>query len=675
MKRLIVLLPALLLILLPAPASAAPEMVGLQVAGPLWRADNIFVLYWAGNGEDVVGFRYRNIPWATDLVVAGARADNRLELRIPPPPDGQPLPHGEYLIEAWLWPPGLAGPPGPPSYTTLRYDPDAPGPPGVVAPPGWLDGRGTVPVKLEHPAVIPPSGIRGYAYSLSARPGDSPCFNPNRCGDWETDLPGGIGDDLLTLRQLPEGTDYLNVVAVSGTGVASSLQSIPIHVDASPPSIRFDGVPAGWVDHPVAVTAIGEDRFSGMVPAGPSGPLTALAIDGGPPTMALGGSVTTMVSGEGTHILFGWARDALGNASEPSAAAGRAVQIDQTPPRVAFATAQRPVDPELIEVAVSDPLSGASASRGSVEVRPVGSSQRFEALPTRATGAGLLARWNSDDYPPGSYEFRATGFDAAGNSARTERRADGSAMVLRNPIKVPTAIGSGFGGARLVWQHCHRIDGERRRCRREKLTDFESRPALRTVPYGRALHFGGILHTTTAVPLAGLPVELVETFAPGADSAQRRTMVTSGPRGRFDARLAPGPSRRVEAFFAGTGTLTRSAGRPVTMAVRAGVRFEASTRAARIGGEPVIFSGRLLAGEATIRRTGRPIQLEFRVPGGDWSEFRTVQTDRHGHFRYPYAFTDDDSRGIRFQFRAVSPEQADFPYRPAASAPVAVTGY
>lgn len=674
MRRLAAgLLAALVLALLPATASAEHEMVGLHVEGPVWRADNIFYLAWQGDPTDVVGYRFRNVPWAPEAVVAGARAEKRIWLQIPPRPDGQPLQRGEYLIEMWLWP-ATGGSPGPTAYATLRYDAEAPGPPEVVAPPGWLDGRGTVPVTLEHPTAIPISGIRGYAYSLSARPGESPCANPNRCGDWETDLPGGIGDDRLTLGQLPEGTDYLNVVAVSGTGVASPLRSVPINIDASAPSIRFAGIPGGWVDHPVAVTAIGEDRFSGMAAAGPSGPLTALKVDGGAATMALGGSVTATVSGEGTHLLSGWARDALGNAGLETAAT-QAVRIDETPPKVAFAAAQRPDDPELIEVKVADPRSGPSDERGSIEVRPAGTTQRFDSLPTRATAAGLQARWSSDDYPAGDYEFRATGFDSAGNSTREERRADGSPMVLRNPIKVPTAIGSGFGGAKLIWQHCHRVDGDRRRCRRESVSDFESRPALRTVPYGRPLRFGGVLRSTAGAPLAGLPVEIVETFAPGADVAQRRTTVTSRADGRFDARLSPGPSRRVEAFFAGTKTLTRSVGRSVTMAVRAGVRFEASTRAARIGGEPVIFSGRLLAGEATIRRTGRPIQLEFRVPGGEWGEFRTVQTDRHGRFRYPYAFTDDDSRNIRFQFRAVSPEQSDFPYRPAASAPVAVTGY
>jgi hypothetical protein len=669
------LLPLFLLACLPSTARGGePTLTDLHVEGPLWRADNVFAIDWTGIAVEQLNYRFLNVPWAPDPVHAGAKAETRTQLQIPLPPGGEPLPTGEYQLELWLSMHGKPSQRGPTSYLTLRYDVTPPPPPQASVTAAWVDGRGIVPVSIA-PAGAPPSGIGGYAVSLTAQPGQPPCLNPNRCSDAELDFRPGAGGGQLALGQLPEGVDYLNVVAVSGSGVASAPTSVAVHVDASAPSVSFAGIPGGWVDHPVAVTAIAEDRFSGMALAGPTGPLTAIAIDGGAPTTALGNAAAATVIGEGTHLVSGWARDGLGNGGDPAAAATAAVRIDETPPRLAFATAQRPEDPELIEVAIGDSLSGPSASRGSVAVRATDSSQRFVELPTRATASGLAARWNSDDFPPGTYEFRATGYDAAGNAARTERRADGAAMILRNPIKLPTAIDSGFGGAELIWQHCHRVDGDRRRCQREAVTEFESRPAVRTVPYGRALRFGGVLRSTAGAPLAGLPVEVVETFAPGTDVAQRRTTVTSRANGRFEARLVSGPSRRIEAFFAGTRTLTRSSGRSVTMAVRSGVRFRASTAAARIGGEPVVFFGRLFAGEATIPRTGRPIQIEFRLPGGPWSEFRTVQTDRHGRFRYPYAFTDDDSRGIRFQFRAVSPEQSDFPYRPSASPPVAVTGY
>ena len=674
MKRLAALLLSML-VLAALPPTAGADISGLHVDGPpgAWRASNVFHAQWTESNNAPVGYRFLNAPW--DSGVHWRSAYSELEIVIPTPPGEVEPPPREYIVEMWTWSDGVNKPPGPPYHLGLRFDASAPSPPQPTGPATWIDRHSQIPIAIDPPAQVPPSGIRGYATAVSANPGESPCAVAARCTDAELDLPGGPGQRQLVLDPLPDGTSYVNVLAVSMTGISSPVATVPVRIDASPPAIRFAGVPTGWVSHPVTVTALAEDRASGTAAAGPDGPVTALAIDGGVPSLALGGTVAAMVRGDGTHVITAWARDRLGNANGPETIPATTVRIDQSPPQVAFASAQRPEDPELIEATVTDPLSGPSADRGAVEVRPAGTSQAFVALPTRVSAGRLEARWNSDDYPPGSYEFRATGFDAVGNPELTGNRANGSPMVLSNPIKVPTAIESGFGAARLVWQRCHRIDGDRRRCRRETVTDFEARPPARTVAYGRPLRFGGVVRTATATPLGGRPVEIVETFATGADVAQRRTTVTSRADGRFDALLAAGPSRRIEAFFAGTRTMTRSVGRQVTMAVRAGVRFDASTSAARVGGEPVIFSGRLLAAEATIRRTGRPIQLEFRVPGGEWSEFRTVQTDRHGRFRFPYAFTDDDSRNIRFQFRAVSPEQSDFPYRPSASAPVAVTGY
>ena len=51
-----------------------------------------------------------------------------------------------------------------------------------------------------------------------------------------------------------------------------------------------------------------------------------------------------------------------------------------------------------------------------------------------------------------------------------------------------------------------------------------------------------------------------------------------------------------------------------------------------------------------------------------------MQTNARGRFRYLYAFSDDDSRDIRFQFRAYAPAQDGWPYEPAASKPVFVLG-
>jgi hypothetical protein len=139
-------------------------------------------------------------------------------------------------------------------------------------------------------------------------------------------------------------------------------------------------------------------------------------------------------------------------------------------------------------------------------------------------------------------------------------------------------------------------------------------------------------------------------------------------------QLAPGPSREVTAAFAGSRTLTRASGRSVHLGVQASVRLRASTATARIGGAPVVFRGSVGRTGTAPSGEGLPVELQFRYPGAGWSEFRTVETDARGRFRYPYRFSDDDSRGVRFQFRAYVGKKEGWPYEPAFSRPVAVRG-
>jgi len=642
-----------------------------------WHPDNYFVLSWirppiAEQGFPIMGANYRlydaagNALGAGDVHIPGnvTQASNvRLPYSFAP---------GTYKAEVWLEGPGEQL--GPRVSAALRFDDVRPGPAQPLAPTGWVAGNAAAVVRIDHPAGPQPvSGIRGYAVSVDRGGGGSPCAGGDRCSLAETDLRGGIDDDRLSLGVLPEGVNIVRAVAVSGAGKRSlEAESAIVRVDATLPEVSLRGAPPGWTNGPVRVTASATDGLSGMTASGPTGPFTAIAIDGGVPKVEPGASATAVISGEGGHAVAFYARDGAGNLDARSPAIA-AVRIDEGSPRVAFVAAQDPAEPERMEAIVSDPLSGPNPARGSIAIRPTHSRQPFAPLPTTVSGSRLIARWDSDGFPPGSYEFQATGYDAAGNATMSERRGNGTRVVLTNPLKKPTALVAGFGGERLIWQHCRRAK-ERRRCRREEIEAFERRPRTRATPYGHSLSYSGRLTSTTGSSLGGLPVQIVETFRAGADSAQRRTAVETAADGTFMTRLAPGPSRRVEAVFTGSRTLTRAHGGAVQLLVLGDVRMHASSSTARIGGAPVVFSGGVGDLGAPIPAGGRPVELQFRFPGSDWSEFRTVQTDAHGHFRYPYSFSDDDSRGIRFQFRAFAPAQDGWPYEPAFSRPVFVTG-
>ena len=634
----------------PAAAGATDPRVpeNLTVIGEEgeWHTDTVFQLTW-------------DLPWAgTNLPAYSLVRDALGNVVVPPAqipwsedhsgPVHVPRIPGRYTVEVWLED-GTG--PGSHASSTLLFDDASPAPARPLAPSGWIAGGVSVTLRIERPAgPLPLSGIRGYAVSVDRDPTGSPCGGADRCTMAETDLAAGIADDAIGLGVLPQGTSIAHVVAVSGSGTRSPLvSSVELRVDATRPDVTLAGAPAGWEDGPVRVLATATDAPSGMEASGPGGPFTAIAVDGAAPTVAAGPSAAATVSGDGVHSVVFYGRDAAGNigdgqrGSDPPRSA--LVRIDSAPPRVALMPTRDPAEPERLEALVSDSLSGPSVAAGSISVRPAGSQLRFVPLPTSGSGNRLVARWNSDAYPAGTYEFRATGFDRAGNSAVSDRRTDGARMVLANPLKRPTEL-------------------------------LLTRPGRRAAPqrYGGRARVGGRLTSITGSALAGRAVELVEIFAPGAAVAERTTSVITARDGNFEARLAPGPTRTVEARFAGDRVLTRAGSGQVGLTFPAGMRLRASRPTAVVGGAPVGFTGRVGSLGARIPRAGLAVELEFRVAGLAWSEFRTVQTDRRGRFSYRYAFADDDSRGVRFQFRAHLPAQEDWPYEPGASRPVAIMG-
>jgi hypothetical protein len=658
---------------LAAPAVAAPPPPSeLEVQGgeDAWHPDRSFRLRWRNpDGVAAVHYLVRD-PQGSVAIGAqrlGWAATEIISIQVPDLP-------GAYLAEIWLE--DSAGAQGPPAQARLRFDDARPAAVEPQPAAAWVGRTGfPLAIHLAHStASVPLSGLRGFAVSVGDAPGGEPCASADRCSEAETDLHGA-GNDTLTIADLPEGTSYVRAVAVSGAGIRSATTgSAVLEVDKTDPVVSLSGAPSGWSDRPLTLVATASDAGSGMRP-GENGvsPFTAIRIDGGKPAIAAGDSVSASLIAEGVHSVAYYARDLAGNVADGSSVDGvpqaqpatAAVRIDRTPPRISFANAQDPLEPESIRALVADDLSGPDTARGWIGIRRAGSGDAFAPLPADAPANGQLrARWDSDLYPPGDYEFEATGYDRAGNAAVSSRRGDGAAMVLSNPLKAATALSAAFGGRSLAPRRCTRRGG-RWRCRRQAVDGPGPRPAGRTVPYGRHILLSGRLGDAAGSPLGGQrPVQVVETFAAGGPPSRTSTAWTDAS-GAFAVRLPPGPSREVRVAFDGSPTLTRASSRPLELNVRSVVRLRASAAVARIGGAPLAFSGRIEAAPGTIPVAGEAVELQFRLPGLPWSEFRTVQSDRRGRFRYAYRFSDDDSRGARFQFRAYVPAQDGWPYEPA----------
>ncbi len=667
-------------------AAAAPlPPEGLRVVGgeEAWHPSNGFNIWWKNpvqpGAPPIVAVHYRVRNPSGSIAIDERRiawaAENIGYLRVPDYP-------GAYTFEVWLE--DMTGSQGPAATTKLRFDNARPPEVAPLPRQGWI-GRTEQPYMLRLGPLsgpAPVSGVRGYAISIDQSPSGDPCQLSDSCSEDETDLRGGIADNSLAIPELPEGIDYVHAVAVSGAGLKSAtVGSTLLRVDKTDPVTHLDGVPNGWTNQSVALLASASDSLSGMaVTAGGDGPFTAISIDGGAPAVASGNSVRATVIASGAHTVAYYARDAAGNVNDGGSVNGRAnhppytatVRIDRDPPQLAFLNAESPAAPETIAARVSDPLSGPAGAGGEIGIRRAGSDDRFEPLPT-VGGEVLRAHWSSDDYPAGRYEFRAIAYDTAGNRAATTKRANGSDMVLSNPLKVPTAVTLGFAGTTLALHHCSGRSAARR-CRSQPVTEFERRPQALTVPYGAGATISGRLVAGARAPLGQAEISIVESFDPGAPEAERVTKAQTNPDGSFTATLAPGPSREVKVVFAGSKQLARSASESARLDVLGRVRLRVSAPVARIGGRPVVFRGRVLQDRGLVPLKRRAVQLQFRIAGSPWSEFRTVQSDPQGHFRYAYRFSDDDSRGVRFQFRAFVEAQDGWPFAPAGSPPVAVLG-
>ena len=648
MRRLIAAV-ALALCLGSSTALADPlQPIGLRVDGgeENWHAGSSFALRWS-NPPGVAAVRYRlrdpdgQLRGVEKTLAWAATSIDSLGVSAGP---------GAYTAEVRLE--DAEGNLGPPASATLRFDDSHPGEVEPLQPPGWI-GRTAFPftIHLRHPGgPAPVSGIRGYAVSADASPLGEPCAGAI-CTGAETDLQDGVEGDSIALGELPEGTQYVHAVAVSGAGVPSaSVGTVTLQVDKSDPVTTLTGVPEGWSRAPVALTAHAVDADSGMASAGPGGPFTSIRIDDCAPIADQGDTAAALAIDSGIHTIAYYARDAAGNVNDGGRSNGlrnhpaqtAVVKIDREPPLLAFAPAQSPADPEAIEVRAADEHSGLDPTRGSIALRQLGSGERFTALPTTIEGGALRARWDSASFAPGEYEFRATAYDRAGNGAVTTTRAGGRPMRLRGPLKLPVRLAlAGRSGA---------------------------------LGYGGSGWFGGRLLTGRRTPLAGAQVRIVERFAAGSSPAERISTVRSSADGSFGLRLRPGPSRHVSAEVESTLTTRAVSSEPLAIAVHGRLALHVSAPVARVGGRPIVFRGRVAAAGTQMPSGGKLVQLQFRLAGTSWSEFRTVRTDGRGRFRYAYRFADDDSRGVRFQFRAYAPAQAGWPYEPAGSLPVSVLG-
>ncbi len=633
--------------------------VGLgAVGGSGWRAENGFEFRWQipnGQASPVVAAEYRVLEAGSgNEVGAGVVAATD-------PISAGPLevPHaGEYRFELRLR--DEAGNLGDPASTLFRFDDSPPGNVSPEEPPGWIsDDELPLLQPIEKADSGGPSGVGGYAVAVSADRLLPPCAAPVCLPD-EMALAAGADSRVVVIDRLGEGSHWVSAVAASGAMLSSRQPgSSVVRVDRTDPETSLSGLPTGWVNRPVTLTATAFDTTSGMAadPGRDDGrPVTVIAAEGQAPYESPGPVATFTVASEGASRVEYWARDLAGNVNDgrpaPDGTRHRSpgsvtVKIDNTPPVLQFATLRDTANPEAVSVLVEDSFSG--LDRGRIEIRKVGDRGAFKYLETSAGEGRLRATIPSDDLPAGTYELRAEAIDRAGNTGTTVATTGGSAMVLRLPLKRKVA---------LSLRHQGKKPGVKRIVRKQ----------------GKGSTLVGRIRYSTGSGIAAARLIVEERFADGSSSrVHRRTAIADGT-GRFAVRLKPGPSRRIRVLYAGTARESRTASRWIRFNSSDRVSFAVEPKVLRNGGRTVMRGA--IRGRGAIQPAGgKLVAIQYYDPGRSrWRPVEVLRANPKGRFRYAYRFRTI-AFAQRILFRAVSLPEAGWPYRPSTSEPESVIVY
>lgn len=189
----------------------------------------------------------------------------------------------------------------------------------------------------------------------------------------------------------------------------------------------------------------------------------------------------------------------------------------------------------------------------------------------------------------------------------------------------------------------------------------------------------GLAHTVTGrlsvggTPIAGAMVQA--QFQPaslGARALQLAPARTAAD-GDFSVRLpASLPSGRLTlSYSARAGQAAPDVTAALTLTVPASLSLRVTPRSSHAGGT-IRFAGTLRG--VWLPRGGKQLVLEARASGshppGAWRQFRVLDSGAHGSFHASYRFRLPGP--VTYQFRALSPHEADFPYATGASNVVSV---
>ena len=195
-------------------------------------------------------------------------------------------------------------------------------------------------------------------------------------------------------------------------------------------------------------------------------------------------------------------------------------------------------------------------------------------------------------------------------------------------------------------------------------------PAARLAPrarvaFGQPVRLHGLLMSSAGLPIAGQPVAILTAPDNGSNAFTEAAAVTTGPGGTWAATLQPGPSRIIEAAYAGSPTILPANGH-ATVITPAKIKITRVTPDPTPWGSTVRITGRVLGGY--IPSSSKLLRLDLGIVGiPGLSKIQGIPNiSPDGTFTTTYTFAHYQGV-VRFWLQVSSLAEADFPFAPAHS--------
>ena len=459
-----------------------------------------------------------------------------------------------------------------------------------------------------------PSGIDTMSASMNgqnlASPSAFPTCRPNDT-IWQQ-CPNGVNWTPTTTLS-GDGDQQLSFTAMSAAGNQSTADET-IHVDTTQPTVTLSG-PAD------ASSAAGPQYVTATANVGPSGlGSMSCSVDGVPAQSYSSSPAEIPVSGIGMH-------------SVQCTASNRSIN-------------------EYGQVAVSDPATfsmdiGEPTASG-ISFSNIIHSLKCKKVPERVK---VAAKWVT--------------VRRHRNLVKVHRRAHTERVKV---VKCHDRIARRKVAVLVkVKRHGKTVMVKRTKVEKVVLPPQVVNETTKRVAYGGGTTVSGILATTDGTALGGRTVDVLTAPDNGLEQWTQTAVVTTSPDGAWTTTLPGGPSRLVEATYAGDNSTLPSTSSTIHLVVPAKVNIHISPRSTRWGGT-IMISGRVLGGYIPA---GKLLRLRIGVEGVH-ATVGIPSVRRDGRFRTTWTFSS--GRGVvHYWFSVSTLNEADYPYAPASSRRVYVT--